>query len=73
MAAARLGISLGVRWVDDLAWPFEVSLTRSPRFEDAMVLGVGNAARARALGAADRGASVVITEWWLARSPRQRS
>lgn len=41
------GMSLGVRWVDDLAWPFEVSLTRSPRFEDARVLGVGNAALAR--------------------------
>lgn len=38
------GMSLGASVLDDMVVPFEVSVTRSPAFEDAVVLGVGEAA-----------------------------
>jgi hypothetical protein len=38
------GLSLGALVAEDAAMPFEVSVTRSPAFEDAKILGVGEQA-----------------------------
>jgi hypothetical protein len=38
---AGWGMSLAYGMVDAVAWPYEVSLTRSPQFADARILGVG--------------------------------
>jgi len=38
---AGWGMSLGANQLDDVVIPFEVSVTRSPGFEDAVILDVG--------------------------------
>jgi hypothetical protein len=35
------GLSLGVTYTDELAWPYEVSICHEPAHEDAKILAVG--------------------------------
>jgi hypothetical protein len=38
---AAWGMSIGAHLTEDTVLPYEVSVTRNPAFEDALVLGVG--------------------------------
>jgi hypothetical protein len=38
---ASWGMSIGARYTEDMIVPYEVSITQSPGFEDARILGVG--------------------------------